>query len=50
MSAETGVRAAVEVLAKALADRPDAVRVTESLHQQVTLIEVFVAPDDFGKF
>ena len=46
---ETGVRAAVEVLAKALADRKDAVRVTESQHKQVTLIEVFVAPDDVGK-
>jgi uncharacterized protein len=49
VSAETGVRAAIEVLVGALADRPDAVRVTESLHKQVTLIEVFVAPDDFGK-
>ena len=36
---ETGVRAVVEVLAKALTDRPDAVRVVESLHKQMTLIE-----------
>ena len=49
MSDATGVRAAVEVLAKALADRPDAVRVTESQHKQVTLIELYVAPDDLGK-
>ena len=45
----TGVRAVVEVLAKALADRPDDVRVTESQHQQVTLIELFVSPQDIAK-
>ena len=49
MSPETGVRAVVEVLAKALADRPDDVRVTESQHQQVTLIELFVSPQDIAK-
>ena len=49
MSDASGVRAAVEVLAKALTDRPDVVRVTESQRQQATLIEVFVAPDDLGK-
>ena len=49
MSDTVGVRAAVEVLAKALADRPDAVRVTESQHKQMTVIEVLVAPDDLGK-
>jgi predicted RNA-binding protein YlqC (UPF0109 family) len=48
-TAATGVRAVVEVLAKALADRPEAVRVTESQHQQVTLIEVFVSPQDIPK-
>ena len=47
--AATGVRAVVEVLAKALADRPDAVRVTESQHKQVTLIEVYVSPQDIPK-
>ena len=45
----TGVRAVVEVLAKALADRPDDVRVTESQHQKVTLIELFVSPSDIAK-
>ena len=45
----TGVRAVVEVLAKALADRPDEVRVTESQHQKVTLIELFVSPHDIAK-
>lgn len=46
---ETGVRAVVEVLAKALADRPDAVRVIESQHKQMTLIELFVSPQDIAK-
>jgi predicted RNA-binding protein YlqC (UPF0109 family) len=49
VSADTGVRAAVEVLAKALAGRPDAVRVTETPRPSATLIEVFVSPDDMGK-
>jgi len=44
-----GVRDVVEVLAKALTDRPDAVRVTESQHRHMTLIELFVAPTDIGK-
>ena len=49
MSAETGVRAAVEVMARALTDRPDSVRVTESQHKHMTVIELSVAPDDLGK-
>jgi predicted RNA-binding protein YlqC (UPF0109 family) len=48
-SDQTGVRAVVEVLARALTDRPDAVRVTESQHKHKTLIELFVAPADLGK-
>jgi uncharacterized protein len=48
-AAATGVRAVVEVLARALADRPDAVRVTESTHKHVTLIELFVSPQDLPK-
>jgi predicted RNA-binding protein YlqC (UPF0109 family) len=48
-AAATGVRAVVEVLARALADRPDAVRVTESQHQHTTLIELFVSPQDLPK-
>lgn len=47
--AETGVRAVVEVLAKALTDRPDTVRVVESQHKQMTLIELFVSPQDIAK-
>jgi predicted RNA-binding protein YlqC (UPF0109 family) len=45
----TGVRAVVEVLVRALIDRPDALRVTESQHRHKTLVEVFVAPSDLGK-
>jgi hypothetical protein len=48
-NAATGVRAVVEVLARALADRPDVVRVTESLHKHMTLIELFVSPQDVPK-
>jgi predicted RNA-binding protein YlqC (UPF0109 family) len=44
-----GVRDVVEVMARALTDRPEAVRVTESQHKHVTLIELFVAPGDLGK-
>ncbi len=49
MSDGSGVRAVVELLAKALADRPDDVRVTESQHRHKTLIELFVSPTDLGK-
>ena len=45
----TGVRAVVEILAKALTDRPGDVRVTESQHKHKTIIELFVAPTDVGK-
>jgi predicted RNA-binding protein YlqC (UPF0109 family) len=48
-SDSTGVRAVVEVMARALTDRPDDVRVTESQHKHKTLIELFVAPSDLGK-
>ena len=48
-AAGTGVRAVVEVLAKALADSPDEVRVTETQHDKLTLIELYVSPRDFAK-
>jgi len=48
-SPDGGVRAVVEVLAKALTDRPDDVRVVESQHRQVTLVELFVSPQDVAK-
>ena len=49
MSEGSGVRAVVEVLARALTDRPDEVRVTESQHRSTTLVELYVAHGDLGK-
>ena len=43
------VRDAIETIAKALADTPQRVSVTETQHQGTTLIEVAVAPPDVGK-
>ena len=45
----SAVRDVVEVLARALTDNPDQVRVTESKHKGTTLIELFVAPGELGK-
>jgi predicted RNA-binding protein YlqC (UPF0109 family) len=45
----SGVREAVAVLARALTDRPDDVRVTEAQHHATTLVELFVGPGDLGK-
>jgi len=42
-------RDVVEVVAKALADHPEGVRVTESPHRGQTLIELFMAPGDLGR-
>jgi uncharacterized protein len=39
----------VEVVAKALADRPESVRVTEGGHRGQTLIELFMAQCDLGR-
>jgi len=44
-----GVKEVVEVLAKALADKPDQVRVVETQHKTTTLVEVYVAQSDAGK-
>ena len=44
-----GVKTVVEVLARALTDRPDDVRVVETERHGTTLVELFVAPDDLGK-
>ena len=50
MSAQaTGVRAVVEVLARALTDRPDEVRVVESQQRGTTIVELFVAPGELGR-
>ena len=39
----------VEVLARALTDRPDQVRVTESQHGRTTLLELYVADGELGR-
>jgi len=43
------IKAVIEVVARALTDRPDEVTVTESEHKGTTLVELFVAPGDLGK-
>jgi predicted RNA-binding protein YlqC (UPF0109 family) len=45
----TAVRDVIETVAKALADTPQRVSVTESEHRGTMLIEVTVAPPDTGK-
>ena len=42
-------RDVVEVVARALADKPDAVRVTERQHKGQMLVELFMAPGDLGR-
>jgi predicted RNA-binding protein YlqC (UPF0109 family) len=49
MSGTSGVRAVVEVVARALTDRPDEVRVTETQHRGTTLVELYVAPGELGR-
>ena len=44
-----GVREVVEVLAKALADKPGDVHVVETQHKGTTLVELYVAQIDAGK-
>jgi predicted RNA-binding protein YlqC (UPF0109 family) len=44
-----GVRAVVELLARALVDRPADVHVVESKHGSTTLVELYVAPGDAGR-
>lgn len=42
-------RDVVEVVARALADRPDAVRVVEREQKGQTLLELFMAPGELGR-
>jgi len=44
-----GIKAVIEVAARALTDRPDDVQVVESEHKGTTLVELYVAPGDLGK-
>ena len=45
----SAIREVVEVLARALTDRPDDVRVVESEHRGTTLVELYVAPGELGR-
>ena len=45
----SAVREVVETIARALADSPQRVSVTETEHRDTTLIEVTVAQPDVGK-
>ena len=45
----SAVREVVEVLARALTDRPDEVHVTEKEHKGATLVELYVAPGELGR-
>ena len=52
--AEDGVggspmRAVVEVVARALVDRPEEVDVTETVRRGTTVVELYTAPGDMGK-
>jgi predicted RNA-binding protein YlqC (UPF0109 family) len=44
-----GIKTVIEVVARALTDRPDDVKVMESDHKGTTLVELYVAPGDLGK-
>jgi hypothetical protein len=43
------LRAVVEVVARALVDQPDAVRVTQTERRGTTVLELTTAPGDMGK-
>ena len=43
------IRDVVEVLARALTDRPDEVKVVESEHCGTTLVELYVGPGELGR-
>jgi len=43
------MRAVVEVVAKALVDRPEDVEVLESQRRGVTVVELYTDPGDMGK-
>jgi hypothetical protein len=43
------VREVVEVIARALVDHPDSVRVTEQERRGMTVLELTTAPGDMGK-
>jgi predicted RNA-binding protein YlqC (UPF0109 family) len=48
-ASSTPLRAVVEVVARALVDHPDAVKVSESHRRGMTVVELNTAPGDMGK-
>jgi predicted RNA-binding protein YlqC (UPF0109 family) len=48
-AAASPLRAVVEVVVRALVDKPDSVRVTESERRGMTVVELTTAPNDMGK-
>lgn len=47
--AVSALRAVVEVVARALVDHPDAVKVTETERRGMSVLELTTAPGDMGK-
>ena len=47
--APSPLRAIVEVIARALVDQPEAVKVTEAHRRGMTVVELTTAPGDMGK-
>jgi uncharacterized protein len=45
----SAVRDVVEVMARALTDRPDEVKVVESEHRGTTLVELYVGSGEMGR-
>jgi len=45
----SAMRQVVEVVARALVDRPEEVQVTESSRRGMTIVELSTAPGDMGK-
>jgi hypothetical protein len=43
------MKAVVEVVAQALVDRPDSIKVTESRRRGMIVVELTTAPSDMGK-
>jgi predicted RNA-binding protein YlqC (UPF0109 family) len=48
-SAGNPIKTVVEVIARALVDHPDSVRVTESERRGMTVLSLTTAPGDMGK-
>jgi len=49
MMADEPMKSLIEMIARALVDKPDAVEVTEVEGEQTTVIELRVAKEDLGK-